>query len=266
MSEYEHNMEHEALNFEKDQAWERERSVDIRSVIDSLDENARRELFARTDTRVGCMDEGCVDCGFRIAGSGILIKEEDRPAFEDNCRKMGATEVTHHEGCGAAGVYAKKIKSEKDPAQLAKEFSAHVAADIGVADSYVPAEEMSRPKEFHSTRFAYYDGTGRLNLQAAEGKLPNGFVLTRGLYPKAEYAIAEAELAFNIAAGDHGFGERITNDEPFTIIVIGNKEDPQFSQEALAAELEPLAANGKIKIIGFAASSQQSAKDLPLAA
>lgn len=238
----------------------------IERYVDTFDDLTKREIFHRTDTRVGCMDEGCVDCGYRIAGSGILIKDEDRGAFEENCRKMGVTEITHHEGCGAAGVYAKQIGSDRDPAALAEEFSKKTAAEYGSTESYIPAEEMSRPKEFHATRFAYYDGTGRLNLKNAGGRLPNGFVLTRGLYPKADYAVAEAQLAFDIAAGHHGFGELITANEPFEIIVVGSADDPAMSLDALMKELEPLKADPRIKISGFEVSTQVLEKKLPLAA
>ena len=81
MSEYEHNMEHEALNFEKQQAFavqseaaKKIEAVGIERHFDSLDDEAKAELFEQTDTRLGCIDEGCNDCGRREAGSGILNK------------------------------------------------------------------------------------------------------------------------------------------------------------------------------------------------
>lgn len=266
-------MEHEIISLDKQREWKEQTKLKakidktgIEQYFDSFDDFTKREIFHRTDNRVGCMDEGCVDCGFRIAGSGILIKDEDRRAFEDNCRKMGVTEITHHEGCGAAEIYAKQIGSDRDSAALAEEFSKKAAAEYGSTESYIPAEEMSRPKEFHATRFAYYDGTGRLNLKHADGRLPNGFVLTRGLYPKADYAVAEARLAFEIASGHHGFGELITDNEPFEIIVVGNADDPVMSLEALMKELEPLYADPRIKISGIEISPQALDKQAALAA
>jgi hypothetical protein len=273
MHETPNNMEHETISLDRQRKWEEQTDLKARidktgieRYFDSFDDLTKREIFHQTDTRVGCMDEGCADCGRRIAGSGILIKDEDRGAFEDNCRRLGVTEITHHEGCGAAGVYAKQIGSDRDPAALAEEFSKKTAAEYGTAESYIPAEEMSRPKEFHATRFAYYDGTGRLNLKNADGRLPNGFVLTRGLYPKTGYAVAEAQLAFEIASGHHGFGELITANEPFEIIVVGSAEDPTMSLEALKKELEPLKADPRIKISGFEISTAALDKEIPLAA
>lgn len=257
-------MEHEIISMDRRRKWEEQTELKamidktgIERYFDSLDDLTKREIFHQTDNRLGCIDEGCIDCGRRIAGSGILIKDEDRRAFEDNCRKMGVTEITHHEGCGAAGVYAKEIGSDRDPDALAEEFSKKTAAEYGSTESYIPAEEMSRPKEFHATRFAYYDGTGNLNLKNSAGRLPNGFVLTRGLYPKSDYAVSEAQLAFDIASGHHGFGELITANEPFEIIVVGSADDSFMSLEALTKELEPLRANPKIKITGFVAPSAQ---------
>ena len=97
-------------------------------------------------------------------------------------------------------------------------------------------------------------------------KLPNGFVISRRLYSKPADAAFEANLSFNIASGHHGFGEMITADEPFEIIVVGDPDDPSMSLETLTKELEPLRANPKIKITGFEAPSQQLEEALPLAA
>jgi hypothetical protein len=267
MKEHEGNMENEILTAKKLEYWRaqteaahRLESRGIEELIADLEPSERRELFKRANGLLGCMDEGCEKCGFRVAGSGMLIAPEDQAAFLENCRKMGVTEVTHHEGCGAAGVYAKRIKSDSDPAELAIEYSGGAAEKLDLSNSYIPATTMGRPKEFHSTRFAYYDGTDNgLNLEAAPGTLPNGFVLTRQLYPKTEYAAAEAQLAFDIAVGHHGFGELITEDEPFVIIVVADQRNPEMSLDKLMSELEPLSHNTKIMITGFIAPSEEAA-------
>jgi hypothetical protein len=254
-------MEKQVLEAEKRRLWnaqtELKEKIDaaggVAAYIGSLDARTRTGLFRRENDAVGCMDEGCIGCGLRIAGSGILIEEADLPSFLENCRKLGADSFTHHDNCGAAGVYAKKIKSAEEPEKLAEKFSDSAAAGLGVPHGHIPAAEMSRPKEFHATRFAYYDGTGRLNLKNAEGILPNGFVLTRALYPKEQYAAAEAELSFQIASGQHGFGELITADEPFEMIVIGDADNSAMSLEKLTAELASLRGNPRIRITGFAA-------------
>jgi hypothetical protein len=270
MSEKILNMENEILREKMISSWKEQSEAarrleerGLETLAAELDPEQRDKIFFRANGKLGCMDEGCIDCGFRMAGSGILIAPEDLPEFERRCAAMGVAEVTHHENCGAAGVYAKKTASAETPAALAEKFSASEAKDLGLPVGYIGAEEMARPAEFHATRFAYYDGTKKgLNLKAAAGALPNGFVLTRGLYPKAEYAVAEAQLAFDIASGHHGFGELITEDEPFAIIVVADSDDNALSFETLTAELAPLAQNPKIKIIGLAlaSASQQDRK------
>jgi hypothetical protein len=255
-------MNNDTAEIDKERLWEEQRDFrrlfDERGGIDkyffSLDEDVRRELFHRTDLRIGCMDEGCVDCGYRLAGSGVLIADPDKEAFLDNCRLFGVNGVTYHEGCGADPAFASRLNGGGKPDELLKDSSEQLARALKVDASFISAEKMSRPKDFHSVRFAYYDGTGRLNLKNAAGILPNGFVLTRALYPKAKYAVAEVALAYEMASGPRGFGELITPDEPFEIIVIGDKDNPETTQKKLEHELSPLKANPKININGFEVS------------
>jgi hypothetical protein len=247
---------------EKERLWEEQRDFrllfevkgGIGRYFDSLDADMKRELFHRTDLRVGCIDDGCVDCGYRIAGSGILIADPDKEAFLDNCRLLGVNGFTYHEGCGADAALVSRLSGGGKPDGLLKDFSEQMARALKVDASSISVEKMSRPKDFHPVRYAYYDGTGRLNLKNAAGVLPNGFVLTRPLYPKAKYAIAEAALAFEIASGSNGFGELITADEPFEIIMVGDKDNPKTSLKKLERELSRLGANPKINITGFEVS------------
>jgi len=239
---------------EQTEAAHRLQDQGIARVVSELVPYTRREFFRRANGVLGCMDEGCEGCGFRLAGSGMLIAPEDQPAFLDKCRKMGVQKITHHDGCGAAVVSKERTKSDKPAPQLAQEFSDGVAENLGAEKGHISAVEMSRPYEFHITRFAYYDGTSDgLNLKAADGKLPNGFVLTRQLYPNAKYAIAEAQLAFEIATGHHGFGHKITEEEPFVIVVVADPKNFEMSLDNLMSELEPLSLNRKIKIYGLEA-------------
>ena len=253
-------MAHEIDPAEKNRFWAEQtefcRRLDeagVQEFFDSLDPKIKKELFHRANNRVGCIDEGCRGCGFRIAGSGILIKGKDRAAFMAKCLRLGVDGFSDHANCGAAGVYAQEHGG--DPAALARDFSGKMAKELGVDAPHIKAGEMSRPESYHATRFVFYDGTARLNLN--NGKLPNGFVLTRALYPTQEYAVSEAELAFNIASGSHGFGEIISSDEPVEIVVVGNADDPEMSLAKLIKELEPLSANPKIKITGFEVSPRE---------
>ena len=78
-------MNNETVQIEKARLWEEQRDfrrlIDekggIERYFDSLDADTKRELFHRADLRIGCIDEGCVDCGYRLAGSGVLIADSD---------------------------------------------------------------------------------------------------------------------------------------------------------------------------------------------
>jgi hypothetical protein len=242
--------------------WERESEAletvktagGFKEFVVKLPEDRQEALFKRADTRLGCMDEGCDKCGFRLAGSGILFKESELDELAARAKAMGITEVTYHDGCGAAA------KAGKDP----EAFARMLAEKIGVPVSHIAGkdritddEKMSRPEAFHTSRVAYYDGTGRFNSVAARGVLPNGFVVTRALYPDAETAASEAQLAFDIASGHHGFGNLINSEEKFTVVVIGSPDDPEMSEKKLVSELEALAANPAIEIQSFTAPAAE---------
>ena len=228
--------------------------------LEKRDPETAEAIFSRVDTRLGCMDEGCDKCGSRLAGSGILFKESELDELAAKAKALGATEVTYHDGCGAAA------KAGKDP----EAFSRMLAEKIGVPVSHIAGkdqvtedEKMSRPEAFHTARAAYYDGTGRFNSVAARGVLPNGFVITRALYPNAERAADEAQLAFDIASGHHGFGDLINSEDKFTVVVVGSPDDPEMSEAKLVAELAALAADPSIEIQSFtapAAKAEQLAK------
>ncbi|KKT19589.1 MAG: hypothetical protein UW03_C0016G0046 [Candidatus Peregrinibacteria bacterium GW2011_GWA2_43_8] len=59
--------------------------------------------FSTDDKVIRCIDEGTPG-GVHLAGSGILM---DAAQLTASLRAMGATGITSHSHCGAAGLYAK---------------------------------------------------------------------------------------------------------------------------------------------------------------
>jgi len=223
-------------------AWHRQTEVvdrirragGFKEMFAELDAETRAKMFANKDRRVGCIDEGCDECGIRVAGSGILFKPEDKARFIEILKKEGIKTVTYHDSCGAAGVASGSSDAET-VLGAAKSFADEVAAGIG--GEAVKLEHMSRPLDFHVASVVYYDGTGKFDPTAGAEFLAKGFVISRPLYPSAETAAAEARLSFDIAVGPHGYGKLVNEDHPFIIVVIGSPDDPEMSEEKLREEV-----------------------------
>ena len=211
------------------------------------------KAFASQNGVVTCMDEGTPQGDFRLAGSGILLGEEDaRRLLEPYVEKGIVKEITSHDECGAAKIYA--VQNGFDPSEgdkLGKEFSRTIADKLGVNYRHIPIEEMARPSGFHIARVVYVDGTGMFNPSRIE-QLPIGFVVSRRFLQK-DYALQEVETAIKIALGDHGFGERLTKDSPFFVVPIGDPKNTNFSLDTLVKEVEPLARKyeGRVVVDGF---------------
>ncbi|MFA5061554.1 MAG: hypothetical protein WC526_00140 [Patescibacteria group bacterium] len=244
---------------EKQSAWEAENDEIKILLNDGAEKYFKTEFpdlkhaFVKDLQCVVCMDEGTAfkDYGgenkFCLAGSGILFpanSEEERIAktakmFVD----LGITEVTSHEGCGAAGLAYKRDFPGTNPTaeqieNYAKNWSKMVAEEMGRLGheenyNHIPAEEMERPAEFHVARVVYYDGIGGFNPNREIG-LPMGFIIERKHLP-ADYTLEELKVAINIAFGHHGFGEeRFSKDLPFVIIPMS---DSQTGLEDLKKEI-----------------------------
>ena len=235
-----------------------------------------QEAF-KAQNRLICIDEGTED-GLHAAGSGvayvITAGFNDNLAGYDaiNAGVDAATEafkdadlgggVYCHEKCGAAKLvydaFSDEFKSllEKDhKITNSDEFGEYVAKELSIKlninhNGMIGIGELTRPSESHVTRITYIDGTGKLDPAAIEG-LPQGFVISRG-YLGAEQTGVEASVSADIATGDHGFGDRITKENPHVFVAVGDSKD---ATRKLMEELQPIEAkyNGKVIIDGFTA-------------
>ncbi|MFA5107361.1 MAG: hypothetical protein WC497_03490 [Patescibacteria group bacterium] len=206
----------------------------------------QNDIWQLPNTVLGCIDEGCSATSHHLAGSGILLgMDQCATVLKDS----GVTEITSHDGCGAASLYAKR-----EHLDLAKAdnygivFAQKLAEKTGLSYRHITAQEMSRPPEFHIARLAVYDGSGNFNPAAIPG-FPACFWISRYLNPEAK---EEAAISAQIALGGHGYGNLITPEEPFYFIIIGHPSNPALSVRALLNELSSIFEQpGRISLVSL---------------
>lgn len=200
-------------------------------------------LFKLPNREIACADERVIGPGIRIAGSGILMPEDELFAIWKNTEADG---VWSHADCGAAKLFAEQnnINSAKADTyarerimELAKKF-----------DIRYLGHKIVTP-DFHPARVLYYDASGRFNYgEAREFGFPYGFVVSRrylGRYRSKE----TAQMLTSIAFGDHGFGEKFFSSEnPFVLIPIADATSSRLKLQSLITELEPIRLTYKDKI------------------
>ena len=192
------------------------------------------EIWRLPNTVLGCIDEGCKNTSFHLAGSGILLGLDKTAELLVN---SGATEITSHDGCGAAGLYAQRENLATDNADnYGIVFAQKLAEKTGLSYRHITAQEMSRPPEFHIARLAVYDGSGNFNPAAIPG-FPACFWISRYLNPEAK---EEAAISAQIALGGHGYGNLLTPEEPFYFIIIGHPSNPALSERNQLNELSSI--------------------------
>jgi len=178
------------------------------------------EAFTSHDNCIYCIDEGTPGKN-HSAGSGIL---RDKDEVLDAFRKAGVSKITSHDGCGAAVLFAKQNGLDPSNAdEYAKQHAQTLAQKLGVPYEHISFEKMKRPADFHIARITYYDNTGQFDYSRVEG-LPPGFIISRGIQ-RMEDSLAEAQVAFGIATGHHGFEELINDKNPFVLSIIAKDEE-----------------------------------------
>lgn len=218
-----------------DEAWQNQSAAlgHVRSMggfSDYIAENPElaQHLTSGHCKTVCCMDERIAPSqdGIAVAGSGILIKDdpEKRQLFIDALKARGVTKLTSHDECGALGIYAKaKGLSIDEAEQHMTDWLKELATELNIA-------EMKRlPVEFnfHNAVCAYVVLTENFTLKEADG-FPSGFQISAPNIDRVvsgEDLLAQVGVAVNIALGEHGFGDRFTEENPFVIVVVANNDD-----------------------------------------
>lgn len=194
--------------------------------------NFARAFEADTSCIV-CIDEGTPH-GLHAAGSGILMENES--AAVAMLRRSGAQGARSHKGCGAAGIYAKRIGISPEKSDVAGARRLRELCDKAGIPYFGHIEKIERPS-YHNAWVCYYDGTGSFDRTLVEG-LPSGFVVSRTLHESSEVPAGEVELSVEIAFGSHGWGRKRFEESgaQFIIVPIGGK----IPLQQLEAELREI--------------------------
>jgi len=246
---------HESLEHfgQKQEAWDRQQGLmaklnrqgaeDFLRSVDKID-----DAFEHEKKRVCCMDEGTAHMNipgkFEMAGSGILYPaaswEERLDKVADIMIGLGITQITSHDGCGAAGLACKRDGIQTDrpdkygikwAQDLQNKIMEKTSGKRDVTYRHIQSKEMVRPDEFHLARVAWFDATGRFNPAALGDNIPMGFVIdykhdTEKATDATEknYPFEELKVALSIAFGGHGFGEKFNEQNPFVVVVMTEDE------------------------------------------
>lgn len=215
------------------------------------------QAFQLKDRACRCIDEGTPG-GIHLAGAGCLLSSAEALA---TVKEAAVSGIYSHAGCGAAARAAKEQGIPPDGVEQFAQDHARALAEAAQVPylGHIQKKELKRPPEAHVARVVYYDGTGRFDPSQVK-ELPKGFVVSRR-YLRGDYAAEEVTVSAGIATGDHGFGRRITNEEPFMVIVVGDPSDPAYTVEALTKEVEGVAQHygGRVVVDGFVAPEQHEA-------
>ncbi|MFH1721163.1 MAG: hypothetical protein ABH950_01010 [Candidatus Altiarchaeota archaeon] len=224
------------------------------------------KAFVLGDRGMRCIDEG-TEGGIHGAGSLILLKRDEAVKIIQAAK---IDVIYSHEGCGAAALAYQELGAEERD-RLKLQYQVTTADEYGIIwaktianqagkkyGGHIKADEMTRPKEGHIARIAYFDGTGQFDNSKRPEGFPPGFVVSRRILPP-DYAAQEADISVSIATGNHGFGKLITPEAPrqFLIVPIGDPRNPEFSLKKLTAELGSSGIiekfGGRVRIDGFTA-------------
>lgn len=249
---HEHDHSHDI-----DQGWEELRQNEV---IAGLKEGKKlsdileampgfREAFRELDT-IDCSD-GRVLGGAKIgiAGSGMLLPSEERAKFIA-AYKGKIKKVTAHHDCGAARIKYNSLdeKLGTDSDDYGKLYCQKLADDLGAEYDFV--DEAHLDNEYHNEVVIVLDQTAQFDSTNFEGFPPHFVCTGAGLGFSDDYMTIELKTLAGIAAGDHGFGERFTEDNPLHVIVAADDKDQlQRWQMVAKAALENMGA--KIDVTGF---------------
>jgi hypothetical protein len=189
---------------------------------------------------INCMDEGTPG-GFRVAGSLILLPEKEAQFF---VRESSAEGLFSHTDCGAAALAFRRkynLKANEKVAlkeidEFAKAEAKRIAKITNIAYwGHLEKNDLQRPLGLHIASAAYYLGIPYFD-PSKNPILPPGFVISRKFLPK-DYAQFELQLAINIALGEHGFDGLFSQNEPFLLIIITERDSQEFTEEKLKEEV-----------------------------
>lgn len=205
------------------------------------------ESFSRSLDTLDCSD-GRVVSGrkFGLAGEGILLSPEDRQVLVAALKEKGI-KITGHDNCGAAGI-AHPDDPESD--RYGYENARKLAAETGSEYKEVHKEDFRSP--FHDERVLVVDESGRFDC-ANWPEFPAQFISSAPFFGLSDnYLKTEIAALANIALGDHGFGQRFSETNPFYVVVSATTPEKLNHFKALASEAASVFGS-RVKVDGFLA-------------
>lgn len=212
------------------------RGQDLQSIMESIP--GFSEAFQNPLDTIDCSD-GRVLGGRKmgIAGSGLLLPPAERDLFVQNY-KGKIKKLTTHRDCGAAGIAFKFLSTEDIPEGVtsADEYGTYLgkklASELGAEHEFIDLPEMAN--DYHNEVAIVLDQTGSFDSTNLVN-FPAHFVCSgAGLGFSEDYMSGELKTLAGIALGDHGFGNKFTNENPLYIIVSANNHADGLRWESIA--------------------------------
>lgn len=245
-----------------DQGWKKSRQNEVISRLlkgENLQEIMEslpnlKEHFRELDT-IDCSDGRVLD-GHKIgiAGSGLLLSEEERINFIERFKGKIKT-VTAHDDCGAAAKEFATLDSAEIPegVKTSDEYGSYcaqkLAEELGANYEYLKRNEMA--SSYHNEVALVLDQSGKFDSTNLES-FPAHFVCTgAGLGFSEDYMKSEMETLIGIALGHHGFGShRFTAENPFYVAIAADNSRELIHWEEVAKEAVSQFGD-KVQIKGF---------------
>lgn len=246
-------------NFDYKKYWEKEVGIFQKIYKIGLEQYVQFSVpslywaFSSIYMSVGCMDEGITDGKLRIGGSGIF----EFSTLEEVAKLLLAVNidlVTTHEECGGARLaYAQRnnVAAESIPNDVVDQFAMEWGIGLTrrlnelvkqqgkykeIFHRHIKVNELGRPKGFHPARMLYLNTTKQPFNPSRVIGLPSGYVISRGnLTAKQSEHFASRAIA--ISFSNIGFQNWITENNPFIVAVIIDKNDKNFSLSIIKEEI-----------------------------
>jgi len=183
---------------------------------------------AQSKKIIMCCDGRCPRNGDEIslAGSGILM---DGKALEKFIKEIGDATITSHSDCGAAKLAFSMLTPEDaaefvDADEFTKKWALSIAHQYGLGYKHIEATDFI--EKIHHERGIILDSTLKFHPSIFRG-MPNMFIANSPRFANDEYVQTVATVLTGIAFGDHGFGEFLTSEDPFYILIAGRDKEEE---------------------------------------
>ncbi len=212
---------------------------DLQKIMDSF--SGFKEAFSQELDTLDCSD-GRVLMGNKlgIAGSGLLLSEQELDGLVENL-KGKVKVVTTHRDCGAAAKKYSSLNSEEIPEGVVNSDDygtlrgQQLAKRLGATHVFLEMEEMAN--EYHNEVAIVLDQTGKFNSTNLESFPPHFVCSGAGVGLNESYMKSELETLIGIALGHHGYGDRFSSQNPFYIIVSADNDSDRLIWEGVAQEV-----------------------------